>query len=195
LDITGPSSAAALLLAELGEIFEGVDLPCIIIGGVAYNFWREPRFTKDIDFSIPANPGLIEVLTQRLIDAGYELTREQGANLASGHDFLRFEQPGTDKMVEFQTAKTPYQDLTIERGVKLDDSQPFAVATPEDLIILKLIANRSKDHTDVVELGKIEDLDWNYIRYWAQIWDVSGGLEGLRRNLQLEEERLADLYS
>lgn len=179
---------------ELSAVLEGVDFRAVVIGGVAYNFWREPRYTKDIDFAITADRDLIASVTQRLLDDGYVVTRRQGGDAdTSGPDFLRLTKPGTPNVVEFQGAKTPYQDLVISRGYRGDRSQPFAMATPEDLIVLKLIANRSKDHSDVSQLALMDGLDWEYIAHWATVWQVTGRLEGLQLRTANERQRRKDL--
>ncbi len=54
----------------------------------------------------------------------------------------------------------------------------LAVATPEDLIVMKLIANRAKDRADLDGRVRLEGLDWTYVERWAAEWEV---LELLRR--------------
>jgi hypothetical protein len=68
-------------------------------------------------------------------------------------------------------AKTPYQDLVIERAVK-DEVTGIAVATPEDLVVLKLLAMRSQDQRDIALMLDTLALDLDYIQHWAAEWDV-----------------------
>jgi hypothetical protein len=56
------------------------------------------------------------------------------------------------------------------------------VATPEDLIVLKLIADRPKDRQDLLGLVALPDLDWAYVARWAAEWDVAERLAALRRD-------------
>lgn len=192
---TAPDEEIRGFVQELSDLFYGLQLPLAIIGGVAYNFWREPRFTKDVDFIAWADPAGLAQMRERLLAAGYAVTREQGAFEPSGPDFLRFVLPGTQRMVEFQTAKTDFQELAINRAVTLSEAQPFPVVSPEDLIIMKLIANRSSDHRDLYSLGEIEDLDWPYIEHWSAIWQVEDRLADLRVDLERERRRREELYS
>lgn len=194
MDSSRPDFEAQEFARELGEIIGDLGDRLVVIGGVAYNFWREPRYTSDIDFNVVADPAVVGEIRRRLISRGYEVTREQGAEARSGPDFLRFVLPGTRRIVEFQTAKTEYQDLTIERGVMLDADQPFPVATPEDMIVLKLLANRSKDHHDLVNLGMMDGLDWAYVEHWAKAWDLSARLANLRRAVEAERQRVRKLF-
>ncbi len=57
------------------------------------------------------------------------------------------------------------------------------VATPEDLIVLKLIANRSRDRLDVEELARHRRIDWPYVEEWATTWGVADRLQALRDTL------------
>jgi hypothetical protein len=54
------------------------------------------------------------------------------------------------------------------------------VATAEDLIVLKLIANRPKDQNDLRGLLELPDLDWPYVEHWAGEWGVLDALRRLR---------------
>lgn len=133
-------------------------------------------------------------MKERLLAAGYELSRIQNENEPSGPGFARFVQPGTTKIIEFLTAKTEFQELLIERAVRLTPDQTLRVATPEDVIVLKLIANRSHDQVDAINLGKIEGLDWEYIERWAAKWSVSQRLETLREGIAHDRRQLLEVY-
>ncbi len=54
------------------------------------------------------------------------------------------------------------------------------VATAEDLIVLKLIANRPKDQVDLLALAALPGIDWSYIERWADAWNVRDVLGRLR---------------
>jgi hypothetical protein len=195
LDSSRPDIDAQQFARELAEILGDLRHQLAVIGGVAYNFWREPRYTNDIDFNVVADAKVAAELRNRLVAHGYEVVREQTPDATSGPDFLRFILPGTRKIVEFQAAKTPYQELTIKRAVMAAPDQPFPVATAEDVIVLKLIANRPKDHRDMVSLGMIDGLDWDYIEHWAEIWGVAETLANLRGVVEEERQRVKELFA
>ena len=80
--------------------------------------------------------------------------------------------------LEVQTAKTDFQREVVRRAAVSDDG--VRVASPEDLIVLKLIANRPKDQVDLLALAALGDLDWAYVERWADAWGVREVLERLR---------------
>ena len=55
------------------------------------------------------------------------------------------------------------------------------VATVEDLIVLKLIADRTKDQADLEGLLALGALDWAYVERWATTWGVLDRLRSKRR--------------
>ena len=192
-DYTGPDAAARELVAELSGLLAEFSSQCVIIGGVARNYWLEPRFTKDIDFELVADPAIFGKLRRRMEAAGYEIARLLGADEPSGPGFARFVKPGTSKIVEFLTAKTEFEQMVIDRREPVGPGEPLAVATPEDIVVLKLIANRPIDHADVIDLGQIEGLDWEWVRRWCAEFDISDRLQGLQLAIEQERKRISEL--
>ncbi|MFP6665210.1 MAG: DUF6036 family nucleotidyltransferase [Deltaproteobacteria bacterium] len=114
-----------------------------------------------------------------LLEAGFTSGKRFGDNLPSGPDFLRFDHAERAILLEIQTAKTDFQRTLVQRAVAVRGGE-VRVATAEDLIVLKLIANRPQDQIDLLGLVEIEDLDWEYIERAATEWDVLATLRELR---------------
>jgi hypothetical protein len=155
-------------LGRLAEILEEVGIEYALIGGHAVNAWVEPRFTADIDVTIEAAVAPIERLAAALQREGFTLAGEHGADPVAGPDFLRFVSDDGRVVLEFQAAKTELQDAVIRWATS--DSRGLRVATPEDRIVLKLIANRTKDQIDLLGLCALPELDWAYVERWASEW-------------------------
>lgn len=180
LDSTDREAETAAWLAHFAALLDAAALPAVLIGGQSRNFWTEPRVTYDFDFTVAALPGPFFALLQLLIDEGYVPIREQGMGDPSGPDFVCLQHPGTGAAIDLQASKTPFQDSVLERAQRLEAGQYLAVATPEDIIVLKLIAFRLKDYPDLDALSRREGLDWAYIEHWARIWGVEDRLEQMR---------------
>lgn len=185
LGFTGVDRTVRTVLSEIDDILGPLSERLVLIGGMAFNYWCEPRYTADLDFVVAADEEVVGKLVSQLNSRGYEASRIQGAGQPSGIDFVRLTDPSGRKVVEFQTAKTAYQELLIKRGIVPDAAVPVRVATPEDLIVLKLIAGRSKDYPDALALAQMENLDWPYIEEWAAVWQVEDRLQRLRDLLAL----------
>jgi hypothetical protein len=174
-------------LAAIAEAFEEAGLEAALIGAMAVNVWCSPRVSADFDFTVRADRSAIEAALRALAERGYNQVRNQGPDLPSGPDFARLAHRETGDPVDIQTAKTQYQDLVIDRARRVSDDQPFPAATPEDLIVLKLLANRQKDWRDMVELANLPGIDWPYIEKWAATWQVEGRLAELRGRLARDD--------
>jgi hypothetical protein len=165
-------------IAALLDLLEQSRLDYALIGAHAVNAWIEPRFTADVDVTVQAGPEGIERLEDLLGQRGYRVTREHGADLPSGPDFVRFASESESVTLEVQAAKTEFQRESLRRAAS-SGSAP-RIATPEDLIVMKLIADRPKDQIDLQGLIRLAALDWAYVERWATEWGVSDRLRALR---------------
>lgn len=159
------------LLAALGEEYA-------VIGAHAVNCWLEPRMTGDIDVTVGAGRQVLESLRARLLGEGFRVAREHGAEAPSGVDFVRYVSADGAIVIEIQVAKTELQREVIRRAVR--SASGLRVATAEDLIVLKLIADRTKDQADLEGLLALGALDWSYVEKWATAWGVLERLERKR---------------
>lgn len=165
-------------LAWLAHLLDGLGLPYAVIGAHAVNSWLEPRFTADIDVTIELTAESSRDLTAAFAREGFAVARAHGERLPSGPDFVRFTSRDRLVTIEFQPAKTSLQAAIVRRA-RLD-RDGVRIATPEDLIILKLIANRPKDQVDLLGLVRLPDLDWPYVDRAAREWELAPSLSELR---------------
>lgn len=120
----------------------------------------------------------MEHLRRGLLAAGFRVAQEHGAALPSGPDFLRFAAADGALLLEIQAVKTPLQREVVERAVATPSG--LRVATVEDLIVLKLIADRPKDQGDLDGLARLPGIDWGYVERWAEEWGLATRLRALR---------------
>lgn len=164
-------------LAELGPLLDSLGIAYALIGGHAVNVWLEPRFTADVDLTVEVDSEDLERLEQALQVAGFALEVSLGAS-PSGPDFVRFRSTDGRVVLELQAAKTSFQFEVIRRATHANKG--LRVATPEDLIVLKLIANRPKDQIDLFGLAALPSIDWDHVERWAREWNLTEELRRLR---------------
>jgi hypothetical protein len=173
------TSEADDVLSLIAEAFDRAGLAYALIGGHAVNVWVEPRFTADVALTVAADAAALARARKLLEATGYAIAFEEGAGLPSGPDFLRFCRGPDDPPIELQAAKTRLQHDLIARAERSEEG--VAIATPEDLILLKLIAHRPKDLADLAGLLALPGIDWSYIEEGAREWEVLDRLERLRQ--------------
>ena len=165
-------------LVTLSRMLEREGIDYALIGGHAVNAWLEPRFTGDVDIVVAAGSDDFDRLKRILADQGFTVTREYGAEQPSGPDFVRFESASSPLVIEVQAAKTRFQGEAIRRATP--GASGARIATVEDLIVMKLIADRPKDQVDLVGLVTLPEIDWAYVEHWAEEWQVLDRLERIR---------------
>lgn len=165
------------VLALIATVFDAAGLGYALIGGHAINAWLEPRFTADVDVTVAADPAAFARARAGLEAAGYRVNTLDGADQPSGPDFVRFVRGPGDPPIELQAAKTELQHRLIARAGR---DGGVAIATVEDLIVLKLIAHRPKDLADLAGLLALPAVDWAYVEGRAREWDVADRLARLR---------------
>lgn len=168
-------------LHEVSTILADAGIRYAVIGGHAVNTWLEPRFTADIDYTVSAEVAEMQSVREVLERAGFRVEREHGAGQPSGPDFLRLVSGDASVVVEIQFAKTELQSDVVSRA----QSDPLGarIATVEDLIVMKLIANRGKDIIDLDGLAALPGIDWSYVERWCREWEIVDRLDRLRDSI------------
>jgi hypothetical protein len=158
-------------LEALARLLDGLGIHWMLIGALAANRYRlTTRLTQDVDVLLAdTGPGLA-VLERTLGEAGWFLRRA-----LPGGEILRLRHPELGA-ADLIVAGTDYERGALARArvEQLGDGPDLRVATPEDVIILKLIAGRAQDLADIEAiLAAKPELDAAYIEEWSAFWDTA----------------------
>ena len=162
-----------------------------VIGAVARNAWAPPRATTDVDLAIAARPEILQAIGCALRTLGYQQVRQQQADPGEQlPDIVIFRSEATGlPQVDLLVAKTPFEEQVLRRAVRIEVG-PCAVpiASPEDLIVYKLLADRPRDREDIRAVLRTQarvgrPLDWQYVEQWAAFWRITDRLERLRSRI------------
>ena len=63
------------------------------------------------------------------------------------------------------------------------DHSSFARELSQMIAAAKLIAGRSNDWRDAEGLAQHNEIDWDYVTHWAEVWEITDRLERLRAGL------------
>ncbi len=174
-------------LIDLQKRLEEAGIPSAAIGGLALGAWGKARLTRDADLKILLRRDERQRLL-KLLEADYrslnadpdEMLRRNGIVFVLNSEGARI-----DIMLE----DTEFDAQIIARAqmVEIMPGRQVRVCSPEDLIVLKMLASRPQDWVDVetVIQKQGENLDEDYIlkslRQFEQLIDDSTLLSEYQR--------------
>jgi len=174
----------ATALGELSNALDAEGIEWMLIGGLAVGAWTTPRGTKDVDLALSV-PN-VEQLAKALRVAHLGVPTSLSATVReSGVVRVTRALPGQPLLVvDLLCAGT---DFEVEALSRRRSSELFGVriwiASPDDLLLYKLIAGRPRDMADADRLVRLDDVpeDLPRVRAWARIWEVEDRLDRVLR--------------
>jgi flagellar biosynthesis regulator FlaF len=168
------------------DVLEKRNIPYVVMGGLAVRVHGIPRATYDVDFTIALARELLPSLYDALEDIGLaipEVYRSGWVDQVAGMPFVkaRLYVDGKSTDVDMFLAEAPYQaDLLARRVESVIFDRKVWIASVEDLVLLKLIANRLRDQADIADIRMVQgSLDEAYMRRWAPALGITDRLESL----------------
>ena len=166
------------------KLFEAQAIPYALMGGLAVRIHALPRPTFDVDFTILLARTELPRLYQHVEELGFTMPEAQRGgwlDAVRGLPVVKFQIWGGDRAIDVDVflAETAYQrELLGRRQRHPTDGFEAWFVSPEDLVLLKLLANRPKDRVDVGDILFIQgSLDKEYMRRWARELGVDAELE------------------
>lgn len=151
-------------LRNITAIFNRHDIAYMVIGGLANARWGHPRATLDIDITVWAPDREIKTILA-LLQKDYTPLVENPLEFIAKTRVLPVK-TRDDQRIDIIFGALPFERSAIDRAVKVPiGSITVNFCTPEDLILLKIISDRSKDNEDVhgVLAFQKEKLDFDYL--------------------------------
>jgi predicted nucleotidyltransferase len=142
----------------------------VIIGGVAASLLGASRYTVDLDaiflLSIEELPRLLKEAAAQGIEP--RIADPVASAQKSRVLLLRHTVSGTD--IDLYLGVLPFEVEMVERSSMIEiGAIKLRLPTPEDLIIMKAIAHRSKDLADIQAIANSHpSLDKERIHFWVE---------------------------
>ena len=177
-------------LRDITAVMERLGISYAVIGGVAVRAYGIPRPTFDLDFTIEISRDRLTEIFDAVESDGYtvaESYRSGWIDEVGGMPLVKFrcyiQGQGVD--VDVFIAEKPFQREILRRRQRVETPDGDAwLASPEDIVLLKLLAHRPRD---LVEIGDIlfsqGELDRDYLRRWADQLGVRASLETVLKQL------------
>ncbi len=169
----------------IDESIREVGLDYAIIGGVAVILRGYERSTQDVDAVVLEADTHLSALISAFMRNGLEFRIAEGEEFARKNRVMLLKGPdGTSADISMGALPFEYEMIQRSTQEQVFESLYAPVATVEDLVIMKLIANRPQDIDDVRRLLEIHTIvDKNRIRLivteYLQILEAPDILERL----------------
>ena len=155
---------------EIHQFLKTRKIPYAIIGGLAVQYWGEPRFTRDVDVTtLMVFESEAEFLSDILNTFQPRISEALEFALKNRVLLIRMTN-GCD--VDLSLGIPGYEEKVIKRAVDygIGHSRTIKFASAEDLIIHKAVAGRPQDCSDIegIILRQGKRLDATYIKHWLK---------------------------
>ncbi len=172
------------VLRDFVQLFERLDITYAVMGGLAVRTYGIPRPTYDVDFTIAVLESQWAEVVAAAQNLGYDVPEHQergwldqvaGMPMAKFHFFVEARKIDVDVFL----AQSAFQSELLKRRRREQiHNLALWMVTPEDLLLLKLIASRPRDLADVADVLFTQgQLDLAYLRTWADQLRIRAELE------------------
>ncbi|HXJ91480.1 MAG TPA: nucleotidyl transferase AbiEii/AbiGii toxin family protein [Terriglobia bacterium] len=176
------------LLEKLAQGLDARDVPYMVIGGQAVLVYGEPRMTRDIDVTLGIGPEGLAKVEDLMLTLGLTTLPESPAEFVHQRMVLPCKDEESGFRIDFIFSFTPYERQAIERARSVQvGNTKVRFASPEDLIIHKMVAGRPRDEEDVRGILLKTSVDVPYIENWLRQFDQALGRGTLERFQNLRQ--------
>ena len=168
--MSGQTEPLAPLLAALRDLvawFQAADVPGMIIGGVAASLLGRPRLTQDIDAIVLLDQGEWEEFLAAASEHGFRPRLQDPLVFARQSRVLLLRHEPSDIDADVSFGLLPFEEEAVSRAVwvAVTESVRVPVPTPEDLIVMKAVAHRPRDMSDIESILDVHpELDLERVR-------------------------------
>jgi hypothetical protein len=155
-----------------------------LTGSMASNYWGIPRTTHDLDFVVQLPASAINAIMQAFSGDFYIEEAAVRAAYQPPYQFNAIDTRSALKVDFWLPQPAPFDREMLRRRVHTTlFGEPAWIATPEDVILHKLVWNRSSPSDrqlgDAAGIVAVQTgaLDENYLKQWALELKLAGELE------------------
>jgi len=164
------------VLFEMVDLCDRFKLSYAVMGGLAVRVHGIPRPTFDVDFELSVNSEALHAFFSSAAELGYTIAepfRNGWRDEVGGMPLVKMKtylDVGHSVDVDIFIDETAFQHSVMDRRQQLTiEGRKVQFISAEDLILLKLLANRPRDLGDVADVLFVQgQLDEPYLAHWAE---------------------------
>jgi hypothetical protein len=157
-------------LADLMRWLDTEKIHGVVIGGVAASLLGRPRLTRDVDALVLADDIGWEAVMASAERYGIAPRIDDPIDFANRSRVLLLRHLPSGVDVDVSLGALPFEREVIERASLLEvGSIRVRVAAAEDLVIMKALARRPRDWSDIEGLLQVRPgMDLDRVRHWLR---------------------------
>lgn len=152
---------------EITEFLERRHIPYVLLGGLAVQYWGEPRTTRDVDVTVVVAQEELESFLQKTLER-FPPRIPDALAFARDHRVLLVK-TDTGVPIDISLGIPSYEEEVVRRAITVSfQDVRVRMISAEDLILHKCVAGRARDREDVerILVRQRLQLDLAYIRRW-----------------------------
>lgn len=135
-------------LKDIARLLEKSRIPYMVVGGQAIIVYGRTRLTQDIDITVALTPEEHERLLNAVVET-FRVLPKDAKRFVRETWVLPLEHMETKVRVDIVFSITPFERQAMARAREiLIEDVPVKYISPEDLVVQKIIAGRTKDLED-----------------------------------------------
>lgn len=164
-----------------------------LFGAQAVVLWGAPRLTADVDLTVELDPSEAPSFVSEMERAGFQLRIQDPTAFVARTRVLPFLHRASGMPVDIVLAGPGLEELFLERSLPVTiGGVEIPVISPEDLIVAKVLAGRTKDLEDVRGILSERRLDLAQIRDTLRLLEEALGQSDLLPAFEAELRHAGD---
>ncbi len=160
-------NALIQLINTVSRYLRKENIPHAVVGGICVAIWGRPRATEDVDLLIDIDETQLPALCDHLKEHNIRIDLEKARKAVRDGTSFPLYDSWSIHWVDARVPTRPIDRITLERATTIElAEEPVSIATPEDVILSKLMGSKSQDLLDArsIVLRRDGDLDLEYLQ-------------------------------
>jgi predicted nucleotidyltransferase len=178
------------LLAVLGDLvvwLQAGKVPGVVIGGLAASLLGRPRLTRDVDVLVLLDEGHWAEFMAAGAEQGFSPRRDDALAFAQESRVLLVRHQESAIDVDMVFGSLPFEKEAVARATWVElGGVHLPLPLPEDLIVMKAVAHRPQDLTDIEAiLAAHPKLNLRRVRRWVREFAAALSMPEILNDLEV----------